>query len=133
MVQQLSQRDEANSKLLAHLSSLSNSFELERDQHRSQLALVMRLQRGSRRVLIILLFFSFLLISLLLALVLVMALRPDLIGKDSLTNPFAPAWTSSESVTPNLGELEPSIRDASQSENATIRESADALLEGGSL
>ena len=129
MVQQLSQRDEANQKLLAHLSSLSDSFELERDQHRAQLALVLRLQRGSRRVLIGMLLLSFLFIFILLALVLVLALRPDIISQSSLPNPFASEATVQLPAEPVVDPLQERIEAATQSSNDAIREQAESLRE----
>ncbi|TVR47003.1 MAG: hypothetical protein EA402_01915 [Planctomycetota bacterium] len=126
VAQTLSSRDEANQKLLAHLGTLSDSFELERDQHRAQLALVLRLQRGSRRVLILLLLFSFLLISILLMLVLILALRPDLIGSDRIANPWL---TSSNAAQVEVQPLNSSIRAAAMSPEPAIQATAKELLE----
>ena len=129
MAQQLSQRDDANQKLLAQIATLSNSFELERDQHRSQLALVLRLQRGSRRVLISMLLLSSVLIFILLALVLILALRPDLISQSTLPNPFSAEAASSVPVEPPVSTYERSLEDASNSPNQAISDKAQALRE----
>lgn len=130
MATQLSQRDEANQRLLTHLASLSDSFELERDQHRTQLALVLRLQRGSRRVLMFMLFLSFLLISLLLALVLLLALRPDLIGSPHLTAPFpsqlpAAVPAAQASAAPAVDPtIQDGLRAAAESDQPVVQDTA---------
>ena len=130
VAQQLLQRDEANQKLLAHLASLSDSFELERDQHRAQLALVLRLQKGSRRVLIVMLLASGLFIFILLALVLVLALRPDLISQSTLPNPFTTDAASAAPLVPASDPLQVKIEEATSSPNEAIREKAEHLQQG---
>ncbi|TVR13891.1 MAG: hypothetical protein EA401_05775 [Planctomycetota bacterium] len=140
--QEIGRRDEANQRLLATLQQLSDGLDVERDHHRAQLALVMRLQRGGRRVLAFLLFFSFLAIAVLMALLLILALRPDIIGNASipgLTDNHA-AGASTEQSMREGGEQEAhgdgaetsrirAIHDARDSTDPDIRRLAEDYVE----
>lgn len=137
LTQEISRRDEANQRLLSTLQQLSDGLDIERDHHRAQLALVMRLQRGGRRVLAFLLFFSFLAITVLMALLLVLALRPDIIGNASIPGFHSGSadheGSTSEQPLQEQQRSDPgrqrSLRDAADSHDPIIRQMAQDELE----
>jgi hypothetical protein len=122
----LGKRDEANRAMLHHLNNLHQALVRQQDQHQHELALVMRLQRSGRRLLSVLLLGAMTICLVLFALILAIALRPDLIGIGArpVSSP-APVPASIQTIP---ADANPAVLDALRSADPLIRDKAREIL-----
>lgn len=80
LANQAREHDRTANAIVDRLEKLGNAFEQQRTQHRDDLALVTRAQRSGRRLLVFLLLLTTTAALVLLALVLALAVRPDLVS-----------------------------------------------------
>jgi hypothetical protein len=112
------QRDQAQQAIIDHVSSINTAMHEHADRHHQQMTTLVNSYRSGRRMLVLTIVFMAAVGTCLLALLLVVALRPDLLVVQSqLQSPAHPAFN-------------PHLLEASQSNDPAIRRRAIDALSG---